>query len=327
MNSNAIVIQVQDGSGVRYERCTLVPEQRLLIGRGWDCDVIVQDPQVDAKHGELWVSTDGAYRFRDLESLNGSKIAASDSGEIESGTSIRLGRSRLTIFSTSHTVPPAVEPSRWDAIRRLLEQPLWTGLSLAALMVIALLVRLSETIEPLSADTVVGVVSYLAFALGLWVLFWGVLSKLWRDAMHFRAHLSIAACAGVGAYLVSQVGRFVGWQIQSVDVSELLIAVGEAALLFVTLALTLGVATRLSKRAIFWFSCVPGALLLISIYVLPMLGDEDIEWYPTLVSGSYPPSWQLSGSDSLEGFLEKSPSLYESSAKRALERAQELSEL
>ena len=85
MNSNAIVIQVQDGSGVRYERCTLVPEQRLLIGRGWDCDVIVQDPQVDAKHGELWVSTDGAYRFRDLESLNGSKIAASDSGQIESG--------------------------------------------------------------------------------------------------------------------------------------------------------------------------------------------------------------------------------------------------
>ena len=145
--------------------------------------------------------------------------------------------------------------------------------------------------------------------------------------MHFRAHLSIAAWTGVGAYLIAHIGGFIGWQIQSVEVSELLVAVGQALLLFVMLALTLGVATRLSKRAIFWLACGPGALLLVSIYVLPLLDDEEIEWYPKLVSSSYPPGWQISRGKSLQSFLDESPSLYDSSAKRAADRAKELSEL
>jgi len=327
MDSNTIVIAVQDGSGTRHERCTLNPEQPLIVGRGWDCDIILQDPQVDAKHAEIWLGTDGSYRWVDLETLNGSKIATLGNGEFGSGTSVRLGRSRLTVYSTSHSVAPAVEPSRWDGIRRLLEKPVWMTLSLAALLIAAVMVRLAESVEPLSAEIVVGVASFLAFALGLWVLFWGVLSKLWRDAMHFRAHLSIAAFGGVGGYLITQAGRFIGWQIQNVDVSEFLIASGEAVLLFITLALTLGVATRLSKRAIFWFACIPGGLLLISIYVLPMLGDEEIEWYPTVVSSSYPPGWQLVESETLEHFLDKAPALYDSSAKRAADRARELAEL
>jgi len=325
MQSESVVIVVHDGSGVRYERFTLTPEQPLLIGRGWDCDVILQDPQVDAKHAELWIDQNGRYRWEDLDSLNGFKIKSAENGEFESGTSVRLGRSRLAVYSASHDVAPAVEPSRWDTVRRLLAQPVWSVLSLGALLATAVLARLAETVEPLSAESVVSVVSLLAFVTGIWVLFWGVLSKLWRDATHFGAHLSIAACAGVGAYLVGQVGDFVGWQLQSVEVSELLTSVGEAVLLFVTLAFTLGVATRLSKRAIFWLACGPGVLLLASIYLLPLLDDEVVEWYPTLVSGSYPPGWQITQGQSLEGFLEESPALYHDSAKRAADRAMELS--
>ena len=327
MGADSVVIVVQDGSGVRYERCSLTPETPLLIGRGWDCDVILQDPQVDAKHAQLWIDSEGSYRWVDLEPLNGSKLKAAEGGGIESGASVRLGRSRLAIYSASHEVPPAVEPSRWDAVRRLLERPSWSFLSLGALFATALLTRLTDTVTPLTAETLVSVVSTLAFSLGIWVLFWGVLSKLWRDAMHFRAHVSIAACSGAVGYLIREVGAFIGWQIQDVEVSELLTTVGQAVLLFITLALTLGVATRLSKRVIFWLACGPGALLLLSIYVLPMLEDEEIEWYPTLVSSSYPPGWQIAKGKSLESFLDESPSLYESSAKRAADRAQELSEL
>jgi len=235
--------------------------------------------------------------------------------------------SQLAIYSASHEVAPAVQPSRWDAVRRLLERPLWSLLSLGALFITALLTRLSETVAPLTAETLVSVATTLAFGLGVWVLFWGVLSKLWRDSMHFRAHLSIAACAAASGYVIRELGEFIGWQIQNVEVSELITNIGQAVLLLVALALTLGVATRLSKRVIFWLACGPGALLLLSIYLLPMLEDEEIERYPTLVSGSYPPGWQIIEGRSLQNFLGESPSLYESSAKRAADRAKELSEL
>ena len=158
----------------------------------------------------------------------------------------------------------------------------------------------------------------------LWVLFWGVITKLWRNTMHVRAHLSIGACAGVCVYLLTQAGSLLGWQTQSVDVSLLFETVGEAVLLFGALALTLGVATRLRRQTICWLAGVPGVLLLLSVYVLPLLGDEEVAWYPRLVTTSYPPAWQITESESLEGFLSDTPSLYDTSRERAEVRAKNL---
>ena len=323
----SIVVVVQDGANTRHERFVLNPERPLRVGRAFSNDLILQDQQIDATHGELQIDENGNFHWVDLDSLNGFLIDGSGDATFESGACIELGRTRLSIYKSDHEVGPATAPSRWEAIRSLLEQPQWAFSSLGLLLVVALLSRLAETIEPLSAETVISVVGRQVLGLGLWGLFWGLVTKLWRDAMHLRAHLSIGACAGICSYLVTQAAQFVGWQTQSIDVIEFISTTGEALLLFATLGLTFGVATRLRPRRILWLACVPGILLMLSVYILPLLSDDEPPWYPDLVADSYPPSWQLTDGESLEAFLGAADGLYDKSADRAAKRFAELEEL
>ena len=323
----SIVVVVQDGANNRHERLVLNPERPLRVGRAFSNDLILQDQQIDAIHGELQINESGSFQWVDLGSLNGFSVDGSGDATFESGACVELGRTRLSIYKSDHEVGPAIAPSRWEAIRSLLEQPQWAFTSLGLLLVVALLSRLGETIEPLSAETVISVVGRQVLGLGLWGLFWGLVTKLWRDAMHLRAHVSIGACAGIASYLFTQAAQFVGWQTQSIDVIEFMSTAGEALLLFATLGLTLGVATRLRPPRIMWLACIPGLLLMLSVYLLPLLSDEEPPWYPDLVADSYPPSWQLTGGESLEDFLGAADGLYDKSADRAATRFAELEEL
>ena len=323
----SIVVVVQDGAMSRHERLALNPQRPLRVGRAFSNDLILQDQQIDPFHGELQIDEGGSFRWVDLDSLNGFSIDGSSDATFETGACIELGRTRLSIYKRDHEVGPATAPSRWEAIRSFLEQPQWAFTSIGLLLVVALLSRLAETIEPLSADTVISVAGRQVLGLGLWGLFWGLVTKLWRNTMHLRAHISIGACAGIGSYLITQAAQFVGWQMQSIDVIEFMSTSGEALLLFATVGLTLGVATRLRPRRILWLACIPGILLMLSVYLLPLLSDDEPPWYPDLVADSYPPSWQLADEESLDDFLGAADGLYDKSADRAAKRVAELEEL
>ena len=328
-----LIVVIRDGASVRHERCSVSANQSVLIGRGWHCDIVLQDPEVDAEHAQLRLSENGELLCVDLGSLNGSHLAAgqlsgpqTEPHKIASGARLKLGRSRLDVFRSDHAVGPAVTPSRWDSIRQSLEQPLSTAVLLAALLATSVLSRLSLNVLPLSVEMIVSVATTLTFVCGAWVLFWGLLSKLWRDATHIRAHLSIVAAAGILVYLTAQLGRYIGWQLQSVEVTTFVLTVGHAFLIFAALALTLGVATRLRGKSILRLACVPAMLLIASVYLLPLLSEEKVAWYPETVTSSYPPGWQIAGGESLEEFIADSPSLFERSAEKAIKRAAELAE-
>lgn len=344
MSETSLVLVVRDGAGQRYERCELSACESIIVGRGWHCDIIVQDPQVDPEHVAVRLDEEGQLNCVDLNSLNGVQAFETTEGKrraisgepkpvrlvpevpqsFSSGATLRLGKSQLLIYTADHEVAAAVEPSRWDAIRQLFERPLWVALGLVVLSVSALLGRLGESVEPLSAEMIVSVLSWETLGIGVWVLFWGLLTKLWRNTMHLRAHLSIAAFSGAVGYLLAQLSDLLGWQLQSVNAESLLVTLGMAGLLFVVLVLTLGVATRLRRQAILWVASVPGFLLLLSMYAVPLLGDEEVDWFPQLVTSSYPPGWQLPKGQALDSFLSSSPELYDRTAKQAEARAQEL---
>lgn len=328
MTTVDLVVVVRDGTGVRHERLSVGPDDSVLVGRGWHCDLIVQDPQVDAEHAKLSISERGQLQCADAESRNGLRIAGTTAGpaplSFTSGGVLEMGRSTVAVFRTDHDVPPAVEPSRWDSIRVLLERPVWAIGSLLLLLVCDTLELFGTTTQPLTADAFVGAMSFSLLGCGTWVFFWGVLSKLLRNSAHLTAHLSIAASAGVAVFLLGQLSGYMGWQTLNVGIESFVAVVGAAVLLFFVGALTLGVATRLRRRGLLVLACIPGVLLLASTYVLPMFRDDEAQWYPELITSSYPPGWQLTKGTSLPDFLQEAPRLFEASADDAAERAAEL---
>ena len=302
MAAQKLVLVVNDGTSHRLEHRELTSGLEsgasLLIGRGWHCDVVIQDSQVDAEHLRLTLGEDGQLRCADLNSLNGVRVAGTapllGEQDLASGAEIKLGKSRLKVFSSDHPVPAATHPSRWDALREVLERPWWPLAAMLALFGLQVLNKFAGTTTPIEADDLVSALFSTMTTLGVWVLFWGVLSKLMRNAMNLRAHLAIAATTGVVAWFIQALAAWAGWQTLSLDVSQFVLNIGTAALLFVVAALTLGIATRLRRRSLVLLAALPPLLLLGSVYLLPLLRDEPRQWGPEIVTGSFPPGWALS---------------------------------
>ncbi len=314
-----LVVVIADDAGLRHERVELATDSDagLLIGRGWHCDLIVQDPLVDAEHARLVFDDKGALHIEDLASLNGLSVAG---GDLELGE-LRLGTSTLEFHRAESPVAPTLQPSRWDALRARLGNPLWPLLALA--LVICLQVYFGSASE-LKADGLISRMMSGLLVCGAWALFWGVLSKLLRNSMQMAAHLSVICWGLVTGWVIAELAQYLGWQAQSLTVAEFVAVVIRALWVFAIGAVTLSIATQLRARVLLFVAAVPGVLLLLSAYGLPLLQDDAWQWQAPIVDESYPPGWQWSEGDSLAVFLDESDALFERSAERAAERAAEL---
>jgi len=106
------VVVVSDEGGSRHERVTLDSAGGLLIGRGWHCDLIVQDLQVDAEHARVSIDSTGELRVDDLDSLNGVQLTR----VTPEGGELQLGTSTLAFHRADAPVPPAQRPPRWNTV-------------------------------------------------------------------------------------------------------------------------------------------------------------------------------------------------------------------
>lgn len=89
---------VLDIDGRRYQ----INNRRTVLGRGTDCDIVLDDPGVSRHHAEVTLDS-GRANLRDLGSTNGSfvdgeKITAA---RLTDGSAITLGRTRIVFRNTN----------------------------------------------------------------------------------------------------------------------------------------------------------------------------------------------------------------------------------
>lgn len=83
---------VLDIDGRRYQ----LNNRRTVLGRGTDCDIVLDDPGVSRHHSEITLEG-GAASLRDLGSTNGSFVDGEKvtAARLNDGSSITLGRTRI----------------------------------------------------------------------------------------------------------------------------------------------------------------------------------------------------------------------------------------
>ncbi|MEI9984074.1 MAG: FHA domain-containing protein [Aliidongia sp.] len=145
----------------------------IRIGRGYDNDIVLDDPFVAPYHLRVARAEDGGWVAQDLGTANGIRAehgkARFETAGLDGERIIRIGHTLLRLRSTDH--PVAAE--RLDK-RRL---PLWP----VALLLISGIVGielvsdwLSETAEPRLSAYLGGLVQIGTFAVG-WVGLWTIL--------------------------------------------------------------------------------------------------------------------------------------------------------
>lgn len=177
-------------------RVTLAPDGVATVGRGYDCDVIVDDPYVAAHHLRIVRDAEGRVWAEDAGSRNGVYF----DGErervqrmaIDGVALVRIGHCHLRIHDGHLAVPPERADPQVDSI--------WPRalLALSGVVAVTLLQSwLGDTGEPRFA-MYLSTTAAAAVVLMVWTAGWALACRLFAGHPWFASHLLIAACGLLG---------------------------------------------------------------------------------------------------------------------------------
>jgi pSer/pThr/pTyr-binding forkhead associated (FHA) protein len=178
------------------------------IGRGYDNDVIVDDPYVAAQHLRVFRDENGQLVAEDMGSANGLFLDGGKSRHariiVDGQQSIRIGQTFLRVRETSH----AVERERVaQPERRTLPIVLAAALGILILAIDALKIWLVQTTEP-KVSAYLTPLLVIAGTVLAWVGLWALLSRIFAGRTHFLRNLLIAL-AGLFVFAAyEQAARF-----------------------------------------------------------------------------------------------------------------------
>jgi pSer/pThr/pTyr-binding forkhead associated (FHA) protein len=133
-------------AGPRYGEQIPVPVPVVTVGRGADCQVVIDDDSVSARHARLEYDL-GGWRITDLGSVNGTaiegvKLAADVPTPLPYGATVRFGGVRLQFREVANVDVDAAragytEPAKAATLkeeRRGIRFPLWLVLLILILL-------------------------------------------------------------------------------------------------------------------------------------------------------------------------------------------------
>ena len=254
------------------------------IGRGYDNDVVVDDPYVAAQHLRVFRDESGQLVAEDMGSVNGTFLDGDNSRlariMVDGTNPIRIGRTYLRVRESSH----AVEPERVARPeRRRLPIVLTMALGMAILGILVLDIWLGQTVEARASSYVTPVLIIIALLLA-WATIWALMSRIFSGRSRFVGNLMIALAGAVAFALYADFARVAAfaWTLSMVITYQ-----------YVAVWLVLGVMCFLHLREVgrsrLWLKgALVAALFATAIGVQTLLRSEAFS-----DSGRQVATWQL----------------------------------
>jgi hypothetical protein len=178
------------GEVVAREKINSLPAS---IGRGFDCDIILDDEFVAPRHLHIDVAEDGGFRVSDLGTVNRFSVVGGPSGKsngaasVSPGQTIRLGHSQIRIWRPDSPVAPELAVLR-TAARSWIEFIVWVS---AAIGIVALYSWVGATGTGRDG-TITYATMMTAVAMLGWSGLWWISSRHAHKGDTFLAHTAIA---------------------------------------------------------------------------------------------------------------------------------------
>ncbi|MBL6750133.1 MAG: FHA domain-containing protein [Nevskia sp.] len=170
----------------------------IHVGRGYDNDIVVDDPFVAARHLRLSMQDDGSWLAEDLGTLNGLHVRGRPLAQARLAPGeepLRIGNTWLRLRDATHAVAPE-RPLQEDA--KL--WPLAVGLPLLVVAMSLLDSWLGQTDRPRWGHAWTSALTQIALVLA-WSGAWAVVTRVFSGAAHFTRQLSIACCTLLAVYV------------------------------------------------------------------------------------------------------------------------------
>jgi hypothetical protein len=276
----ALILEVLDPRTGEVRTRRRLEGQRLSLGRGYDNDVMLDDPYVDARHAHIGLDETGSPVIEDLGSVNaliGPDGTRQTRMVLRPGTVVRVGRTALRFQDPDAPLPPALPDVPPPAQRRRL--PHWLGTWWGQLGVTAVAAGVFAwnawlgTYGKSGASDAVSTALALLLLLALWAGVWAVASRVVVHRFRFLAHLAVAsgiALAGLACGTASAWGAFLFPDNRLGEVASGCIVLLLVAIL---IAAHLALASSLTRRRR-WLAGLGTSGIILLIGMVVMLAQE-----------------------------------------------------
>jgi len=292
---------------------TLTPEMEVAsrihvgegatVGRGYDNDVVVDDPYTARRHARLRRNEDNLLLIEDTGSLNG---ICDESGKrrhamlLTGSTLFRIGQTWLRVREASFFVDterPLPRPRR-----------VWPGLLLALVLAVAVNVFILWAGDTGRADPLTHYAHPLAgivLATVLWIVFWAANTRLFTGRSRTAVHAVVALIALAVIPALDVLRDWASYALSSR-------ALADHAFVFRALALAIVVYAHLRVASARHLAFKAGVTALLTVCVClafwlgvqPVLSDAQsaARFYPGRL---YPPDWRIAPAETDEVFFGK----------------------
>lgn len=265
----ALILEVLDARTGAVRTRLRLDALPLTLGRGYDNDLILDDPYADAHHARITRDDGGALVVEDLGSLNGIVVPGSARRlarvRAHAGAEVRVGRTTLRFRDPAEPVPPALADAAegaWTGARWLTTPWGRVAAPAAAAGVIAVDSWLGSYERSSASDVFASTFGFAVLAV-LWAGIWAVAGRVVAHRFHFLGHFAVLSAFAVAAVAYAVVAEWAAFLFPDDPVSTPLAVVAGLAGIAALVAGHLAHASALPRRRRWRAGLVTSGVLLV----------------------------------------------------------------
>jgi hypothetical protein len=311
-----LIVEISEND-VRKPRTCRFDDFPVSVGRGYQNSVILADPFVSPEHLAI-TAGDSGFIVEDLGTVNGTSVRGTRLTEkicLPSGTTLRIGNSRLRLLAPTHAIPATQTLSFWAKHRALFRIVAW--LSLLPVLGSFIVEEYLFTYVDVTFLELLDEVFPLLLLGPAWAGLWTVISHSATHRTRFHAQLLLASVFLILMTACTRLSEYLAYA-ANCDVINTLGAHLVPGLFFALLLffnLKLATTTRRWVRIAMSLTISVPVVLLFSLSTIAE--RSAFSENPTSSALLKPPCFQLTKSSSLSEFLADSKQVFEDSQSRA----------
>jgi hypothetical protein len=246
---NPLIVEVLDGRGAVRHRVE-VAAVPAAIGRAYDGAVVLDDPYVDPVHARI-VASDGWVAIEDAGSVNGIRASRGAAGArfaLQSGDTVRVGRTLLRFIDPSRPLAPALaDPQRAATAASWSTRPVVAWSVLGATTLLIVITQLYSADNRPATSNILNLLLGWFLILAVWAGIWAVINRIIANRFRFLAHMAIGSLAAAIAIPFAQLETFAQFLYPASVISAILSPIAEFTTVGVPIALHLALVSTLSR--------------------------------------------------------------------------------
>ncbi len=317
--SSGLIIDIVNRSNKLLKRHK-IQQHQITIGRGFNNDIILDDPYVCPHHLSLFKNQDDVWKIKDNFSLNGSfdeqQQRISGERSLQSGDVFSIGKSFLRVWSPEHAVAPSLKLKALENLINRISQPL---LLFMLLCVVSLSLGFQHYIitpgKIALTDYLTSVVTTVLVIM-MWPLLWGLIARSFKREARLGAQVAISLIFYLVFILFVFITNVIGFNTFNFAVESTVNDLGMTVLLFMVVWTNLYVAFNYSplKRTL-----VTASVTVITTVVILLFNSHNSNHFdarPAYNSTLLPPEFLVTDPISVNNFIDKAPEIFKQATEQ-----------